>query len=81
MGNFVIDVEAVGGHGCQRDKKDGEEVPGCGYDSCPDCTVRRFVADLKRKGNSVVRAKLTHWPGQPGSVEDNLLTGKRKGSF
>lgn len=81
MGNFVIDVEAVGGHGCQRDKKDGEEVPGCGHTNCPDCAARRFVAELRRQGNSLVRAKITHWPGQPGSVEDDLLSGKRKGSF
>lgn len=81
MGWFRITVDGVGGHGCQRDKKDGEKVDGCGADTCPDCTVRRFVNDLRRKGNSLVTAKLVHWPGQTGSVEDDLLTGFRKGSF
>lgn len=93
MGTFVVQVEAVGGHGCQRDLRD--DVPGCGQDTCPDCTARRFVNDLKRKGNSVVKATLTHWPAFPvpdvpvavaapgctGSVVDDLLTGKRKGGF
>lgn len=81
MGNFLIVVEAVGGHGCQRDRKDGEIVQGCGLDTCPDCTTRRFVADMKRKGNNVREATLTHWPEQVGSVQDELLTGQRKGSF
>lgn len=81
MGGFKIEVMAAGGHGCRRDVKDGEVVEGCGNDTCPDCTTRRFVADLRRKGNSLVSATLTHWPGQTGEVEDDLLTGKRKGSF
>lgn len=96
MGTYVVQVEAVGGHGCQREVKEGQAVPGCGMDTCPDCTARRFVADLKRKGNSVVKAKLTHWPAFPvpdvplekgtspvftGSVVDDLLTGIRKGNF
>jgi len=81
MGTFVVSVEAVGGHGCQRELKDGTVVPGCGLDSCPDCTARRFVEDLRRKGNNLVKATLIHWPEQPGEVVDNLLDGVRKGSF
>lgn len=81
MGAFVVNVEAVGGHGCQRDKKDGEVVEGCGLDTCPDCTARRFVADMRRKGNSITSATLTHWPGQDGSVVDDLVAGKRQGNF
>ena len=81
MGKFLIEIEAVGGHGCQRELKDGVEVPGCGHEHCPDCAARRLVTELIRKGNSVVKAKLTHWPGDPHSVEDDLLTGIRKGSF
>jgi hypothetical protein len=81
VGTFVVNVKAVGGHGCQRGIRDGDEALGCGEDTCPDCTARRFVADLRRKGNSIVEATLTHWPGEPGAVVDDLVTGKRKGSF
>ena len=81
MGNFTIEVEAVGGHGCQRDKKSGEVVDGCGQPGCPDCIARGFVKELEAKGNSVTRATLRHWPHTEGEVSDNLLTGKRRGNF
>lgn len=81
MGNFVIEVKAVGGHGCQREVKDGEEVQGCGQMTCPDCIAREFVDRLKRSGSNVEEATLTHWPDQEGTVVDNLLTKERKGSF
>lgn len=80
MGTFRVEIEAVGGHGCEREKKDGETVYGCGWQSCPDCRIREFVADLQRR-YSVNSAVLIHWPGQPGEVQDNLLTRVRKGSF
>lgn len=81
MGNYRVEVEAVGGHGCQRAMKGGQAVLGCGLSNCPDCIAREFVAELKRKGNSIVSAKLTHWPGQTSQVSDDLLTGIRTGSF
>jgi uncharacterized protein (UPF0371 family) len=81
MGNYRIEIEAAGGHGCQRELKDGQIVPGCMQESCPDCAARALVDWLKHKGNTMVSAKLIHWPGQQGSVEDDLLTGIRKGSF
>jgi hypothetical protein len=81
MGKFRVLVEAVGGHGCQREIKDGSEVYGCQRRDCPDCAAREFVAELKRKGNNVELATLTHWPEQPGQVIDDLLTRKRTGSF
>jgi hypothetical protein len=81
MGDFRIEVKAVGGHGCQREVKDGGDVHGCGQMGCPDCIAREFVATLQRKGNSVNSATLTHWPGQAGEVVDDLLTKKRRGSF
>lgn len=80
MGNFRIEVNAVGGHGCQRDKKAGEVVPDCGQDSCPDHIAKRFVDELRKKGTSVNDALLIHWPHNEAIV-DNLLTGQRKGSF
>lgn len=82
MGTYNIEIEAVGGHGCQRELKDGEAVAGCGQDSCPDCQTRRFVRVLREVTNSSIsKAKLTHWPGQESEVQDDLLTGIRKSSF
>ena len=81
MGQFRIEVTAVGGHGCQREIKDGGTVPGCGQPGCPDCAARQFVARLKAEGNNVEKAELIHWPGQKDEVKDDLLTGIRSGSF
>jgi hypothetical protein len=81
VGTFKIEITAVGGHGCQREVKDGGTVYGCGYRSCPDCTARAVVEELKRQGCSVTDATLTHWPGELGEVQDDLLTKIRIGSF
>lgn len=81
MGDFRIVVNAAGGHGCDRDIKDGGLVYGCGRMSCPDCRAREFVEVLKRHGVDVKSAELTHWPGEPSEVVDDLLTKRRKGSF
>jgi hypothetical protein len=91
MGTFRVEVQAVGGHGCQRELKDGEVVPGCGSPSCPDCLAREFVGKLRAIGssfgyqcddpNQTNYARITHWPGQSSAVVDDLLTGKRSGSF
>ncbi len=85
MGNFRIEIDAVGGHGCQREVGDGGTVTGCGQPHCPDCIARRFVAELKAAGvfscPPSASATLIHWPGSKGEVRDDLLTGVRKGSF
>ena len=83
MGNFRIEIEAVGGHGCQREIKDGGEVYGCKAMGCPDCEARRFLKQfLAATGiTAPVKATFTHWPGQPSEVVDDLHTGIRKGSF
>lgn len=85
MGNFTITVKAVGGHGQDRLKKDGEVVDfteGRGEASnSPDAIAKRFVEELKAKGTSVESATITHWPGQPSEVTDDLLTGIRHGNF
>ena len=81
MGNFKIEIEAVGGHGCQRGKLDGEIVNDCGQPTCPDCIARRFVAQLKQSENSLVSAVLVHWPVTEFEVRDDLLSGVRSGSF
>lgn len=91
MGDFRIVVNAVGGHGCQRDLKDGERVFGCGSMNCPDCLTAEFIAKLQRASTHVKDATLTHWPGQPSEVRDefivsdppigNLRGRVRRGSF
>ena len=73
MGDFRLEVDMVGGHGCQREVKDGGEVRGCGQDGCPDCICARFVADMRRFGAVVNAAKLIHWPGQPTQVVDEFI--------
>jgi len=80
VGNFRIEVNAVGGHGCQREKKVGSKIEDCRSPNCPDCIARRFVAELKAKGANVSDALLIHWPHNEAIV-DNLLTGERRGSF
>ncbi len=84
MGTFRLEIQATGGHGCERDKKDGEVVEGCGRRDCPDCQAREFVKRWKE--NYMLQyadsyARLTHWPDTPQKVQDDLLTKVRKGSF
>jgi hypothetical protein len=81
MGQFQVSVVGTGGHGCQRDRKDGEAVLGCDLPHCPDCITREYVRRLKRTGANVTEAVLHHWPGTDSEVVDDLLTGIRKGSF
>ena len=80
MGSSRLEAQWVGGHGCEREKKDGEKVFGCKRLDCPDCRVREFVEDMNRRFTPE-GAILRHWPGQPGEVQDDLNTKIRKGSF
>lgn len=61
MGLYRVVVEATGGHGCQREKGDGDEFLGCGRMDCPDCVVQEFV-DRLNKISPVNTAELIHWP-------------------
>lgn len=87
MGDFRVTVEAVGGHGCERDKGTGETVVGCERQGCPDCMAREFVRRLKRSGATLKKAEIQHWPADmpgytaEGEVHDDLLTGVRTGAF
>jgi len=92
MGHFRITVNAVGGHGCERDVKDGGVVYGCGQQDCPDCLTARFLADMRRATCSIESATLQHWPGSKEEVVDTFDTEgthivstrirrKRTGSF
>lgn len=80
MGQFKIEIVAVGGHGCNREKKNGEMVYGCQSMNCPDCLTRDFV-DRMRAKFSLESATFTHWPGQPCEVSDNLIDKRRTGNF
>lgn len=89
MGDFRIEINLVGGHGCQRDKRDGEVITACSDPACPDCMIGTFVDELRKK-MSLRSAVLTHWPGQRDSVVDVFDTStpinesikrRRRGSF
>lgn len=87
MGDFRIEIKGTGGHGCDRDAQEGEELaPRCANPSCPDCMARKFVDELKATGMLAESygstATFTHWPGKPEAVVDDLLGGVRaSGSF
>jgi hypothetical protein len=81
MGTFLITIQATGGHGCQRDKGDGSLLDLCGDPRCPDCMARACLTQLKGIGCAIESATLTHWPGTPQQVVDDLKTGVRHGSF
>lgn len=94
MGTFRVEIQAVGNHGCHREIGDGGTVADyCNNPSCVDCITREFVKNLAAAGAFFQAAgatpqpdvdgyaRLTHWPGQPSAVVDDLQTGVRKGSF
>lgn len=81
MGQFSVTITATGPHGCQREIGDKKKVGGCGRVFCPDCKFRRMIAELNRSGCKVESAVLTHAPGTPEEVKDDLVTCVRTGSF
>ena len=75
MGQFRVEITAAGGHGCQREVKDGGLVYGCRRQGCPDCEFFALVSEFARRtGAQVEDARLTHWPGTSGQVVDVLDT-------
>lgn len=81
MGRFLITIDGTGNHGCMRELGDGDTVVGCDRPGCVDCMARELVRRLKRSGATLETASLRHWPGTDSEVGDDLLTGKRTGSF
>lgn len=90
MGNYRIEIEAVGGHGCNREAKAGQVVAGCQKMGCPDCELRRLLDALVRNGSSLTIARFVNWPGSPEEVVDEtkpashwpgLETRRVKGDF
>lgn len=85
MGQHRIEITMLGGHGCDRDAREGEPRTFCGAPSCPDCAARQFVERFQRAGcfgSQGTGATITHWPGDPTEVVDDLVAGKRiRGQF
>lgn len=82
MGNFKIEINAVGGHGLDRGKKDGEVVDFfVDGENTPDAIAKKLVEELKANGSNINSATITHWPGQESEVKDDLITGVRTGNF
>jgi len=74
MGNFLIQIEACGGHGDDREALQGERINN--PDTGVDALGAQCVALVSSKA-SVVAATLTHWPdGTP--IIDNILSGLRE---
>jgi hypothetical protein len=89
MGQFLVEISAVGGHGCDRTAKQGQPISSCGRMGCPDCEAKRFLGQLHQTMPEAT-LKVTHWPGQPDEVVDEYkrapegpyVVGTRvKGSF
>jgi hypothetical protein len=76
MGNFKIEIEAVGGHGIAREIPEGGLIPYDPGSKDPDSLAHAFVRDFKLT-NNVISAKLIHWPDTTPIV-DNLLTCTRE---
>lgn len=72
MGNFDITIKAVGGHGCDRTRGDGEQVYGCQQSNCVDCLTVSFAQQLAHAGATLSSATLTHWPGTKDEVVDTI---------
>ena len=64
MGDYRIELDLTGGHGCNREAKEGEAVTGCGRIGCPDCETKAFIAKLCSTGSSFRGGRFINWPGQ-----------------
>jgi len=82
MGTFKIEITAVGGHGVDREVKDGEIVNFFKEgNQTPDAIAKFMELNLRNSGCMIDSATITHWPGQESQVVDDLITGKRSGNF
>jgi hypothetical protein len=79
MGNYIITIQGVGGHGQDRNKKNGENVDF--GENTPEAIIKEAVDKLKATGNSISQATFHHWPNSEHQVVDDLLTGHRLGDF
>lgn len=92
MGDFRIVIDTVGGHGQDREKKDGEVVDF--GENTPEGYFKKCIEEAIAKGiisSADTKAKVIHWPldnyegqlknGRSTQIVDDLLTGKRTGKF
>jgi len=91
MGDFRIVIDTVGGHGQDRDKKDGEVVDF--GENTPEGYFKKCIEEAISNGiiSSDTKAKVIHWPldnyggqlenNRSSQIVDDLLTCKRTGSF
>jgi hypothetical protein len=82
MGQYRMEITAVGGHGCKREPIEGERVYGCRRMDCPDCAFADFVERLRRHGAGpmIESATFTHWPGTPNEVVDRVTIAEWGGA-
>lgn len=87
MGDFRIIIDAVGSHGQDRDKKDGEKVDfthgGNGYPGNalnPEAIAQTFVAALRGAGVNVTGAKVVHWPADNYPKTEGDPNGREAGA-
>jgi hypothetical protein len=77
VGNFKIEIEAVGDHGFSRETKAGESIPyETAHENDPDRFAFETTQKLKAMGCNVLVAELTHWP-ESTPIVDDLLSGRR----
>lgn len=69
MGDIAITIEARGGGGCARQTPEGGKFYGCGRMGCPDCELRRYLAQPQVRG-TLRRATVTHDPGTEDEIVD-----------
>ena len=73
MGSSLLEFQSVGGHGCNREAKVGDNVVGCAKMGCPDCEARRAVIQMMEAGvGSFEKARFVHWPGTTTEVVDEF---------
>ena len=82
MGQFKIEITAVGNHGVDRETKDGEIVNFFQEgNNTPDAVAKLAQLLLQTYGCNIESATITHWPGDPSEVKDDLISGVRRGNF
>lgn len=82
MGDWELKIEGgPSDHGCDRKAVEGETLQSCGRSDCPDCMAVEVLSNLQRRGVTVKRATVTHWPGTPESVVDEYRPGIPKGAI
>ena len=69
MGDFLIKIHAVGGHGCERKAKAGEMFTGCGRLDCVDCYAALLVKQWADRFPGTLRSAVEiHWPVELASL-------------